>query len=65
MFLTSAISFFVVRSDVVLLTTKNDIALVRNMVLSYMQNQRSIMLAVVPANADIDAEVALIRTTNL
>ncbi|KAJ5821933.1 uncharacterized protein N7525_011217 [Penicillium rubens] len=34
-------------------TTKNDIALVRNMVLSYMQNQRSIMLAVVPANADI------------
>ncbi|KGO75236.1 Dynamin [Penicillium italicum] len=34
-------------------TTKNDIALVRNMVLRYMQNQRSIMLAVVPANVDI------------
>lgn len=34
-------------------TTKNDITLVRNMVLRYMQNQRSIMLAVVPANIDI------------
>ncbi|KAJ5459231.1 Dynamin [Penicillium desertorum] len=34
-------------------TTKNDITLVRNMVLRYMQNQRSIMLAVVPANVDI------------
>ncbi|KAJ5494482.1 Dynamin [Penicillium fimorum] len=34
-------------------TTKNDIILVRNMVLRYMQNQRPIMLAVVPANVDI------------
>ncbi|CAI7610495.1 unnamed protein product [Penicillium glandicola] len=34
-------------------TTKNDITLVRNMVLRYMQNERSIMLAVVPANVDI------------
>ncbi|KAJ5186301.1 hypothetical protein N7449_011065 [Penicillium cf. viridicatum] len=34
-------------------TTKSDIVLVRNMVLRYMQNQRSIMLAVVPANVDI------------
>jgi hypothetical protein len=35
------------------LTTKADIVLVRNMVLSYMRNPRSIMLAVVPANVDI------------
>jgi hypothetical protein len=34
-------------------TTKNDIAMVRSMVLGYMQNPRSIMLAVVPANVDI------------
>lgn len=34
-------------------TTKNDIAMVRNMVLRYMQNRRSIMLTVVPANVDI------------
>ncbi|CAI7633127.1 unnamed protein product [Penicillium crustosum] len=35
------------------LTTKADIVLVRDMVLSYMRNPRSIMLAVVPANVDI------------
>lgn len=35
------------------LTSKSDIALVRDMVLSYMRNPRSIMLAVVPANVDI------------
>jgi hypothetical protein len=35
------------------LTTKTDITLVRDMVLSYMRNPRSIMLAVVPANVDI------------
>lgn len=35
------------------LTTKSDIALVRNMVLDYMQNPRSIMLVVVSANVDI------------
>ncbi|CAG8902290.1 unnamed protein product [Penicillium egyptiacum] len=34
-------------------TTKNDIAMVRNMVLRYMQNRWSIMLTVVPANVDI------------
>ncbi|OQE06918.1 hypothetical protein PENVUL_c016G00528 [Penicillium vulpinum] len=34
-------------------TTKHDITLVRNMVLRYMESQRSIMLAVVPANVDI------------
>ncbi|KAF7716821.1 Uncharacterized protein PECH_008201 [Penicillium ucsense] len=35
------------------LTTKNDITMVRNMVLLYMENPRSIMLTVVPANVDI------------
>lgn len=34
-------------------TTKTDIAMVRNMVLRYMQSSRSIMLTVVPANVDI------------
>ena len=35
------------------LTSKTDIHLVRNMVLEYMRNPRSIMLTVVPANVDI------------
>ncbi|CAG8888842.1 unnamed protein product [Penicillium egyptiacum] len=35
------------------LTSKSDIALIRDMVLNYMRNPRSIMLAVVPANMDI------------
>ncbi|CAG8091590.1 unnamed protein product [Penicillium salamii] len=35
------------------LTSKSDITLVREMVLNYMRNPRSIMLAVVPANVDI------------
>ncbi|KAJ5318544.1 hypothetical protein N7476_004964 [Penicillium atrosanguineum] len=35
------------------LTSKSDITLVWDMVLSYMRNPRSIMLAVVPANVDI------------
>jgi hypothetical protein len=35
------------------LTSKSDIALVRDMVLNYMRNPRSIMLVVVPANVDI------------
>ncbi|GLA56072.1 hypothetical protein AnigIFM63604_004249 [Aspergillus niger] len=35
------------------LTSKSDIALVRDMVLNYMRNPRSMMLAVVPANVDI------------
>lgn len=34
-------------------TTKKDIKLVRNMVMSYMKNPRSMMLTVVPANVDI------------
>jgi hypothetical protein len=34
-------------------TTKTDILLVRNMVLRYMQNRRSVMLTVVPACVDI------------
>lgn len=34
-------------------TTKNDISMVKNMVLRYMENPRSIMLTVVPANVDI------------
>ncbi|KAM5464735.1 hypothetical protein MauCBS54593_006826 [Microsporum audouinii] len=34
-------------------TTKNDIEMVRDMVQSYMNNPRSIMLTVVPANVDI------------
>lgn len=34
-------------------TTKNDILLVRNMVLQYMKNRRSVMLTVVPENVDI------------
>lgn len=38
------------------LTSKSDIVLVRNMVLNYMQNPRSIMLAVVPANVDITTQ---------
>jgi len=35
------------------LTTKDDIALVDNMVQGYMANPRSVMLVVVPCNADI------------
>jgi hypothetical protein len=35
------------------LTSKSDITLVRDMVLNYMRNPRSIILAVVPANVDI------------
>ena len=34
-------------------TTKEDIALVRNMVLGYMDNPRSVMLTVIPANVDV------------
>ena len=34
-------------------TSRTDILLVRNMVLRYMQNRRSVMLTVVPANVDI------------
>jgi hypothetical protein len=34
-------------------TSQKDIGIVRNMVLGYMQNPRSIMLTVIPANVDI------------
>ena len=34
-------------------TTKADMAMVKNMVLNYMKNVRSVILAVVPANVDI------------
>lgn len=40
-------------------TTKADIALVRNMVRSYMQNRRSVILAVIPANIDIATQEIL------
>ena len=41
------------------LTTKADITLVRNMVLGYMENPRSVMLAVVPANVDVATQEIL------
>lgn len=34
-------------------TTTGDISLVRNIVLGYMENPRSVLLAVVPANVDV------------
>nr|POE78436.1 interferon-induced gtp-binding protein mx1 [Quercus suber] len=41
------------------LTTKADITLVKDMVLTYMRNPRSIMLAVVPANVDVATQEIL------
>lgn len=40
-------------------TKKSDITLVRNMVLEYMNNPRSVMLAVVPANVDVATQEIL------
>ena len=40
-------------------TTKADIKMVRAMILSYMRNERSIMLAVIPANVDIATQEIL------
>ncbi|KAL6719642.1 hypothetical protein ACLMJK_001563 [Lecanora helva] len=40
-------------------TSKNDMAMVRNMVNSYMQNPRSVILAVIPANVDIATQEIL------
>ena len=40
-------------------TTKADIQLVRDMVLGYMQNPRSVMLTVIPANVDIATQEIL------
>ena len=41
------------------LTTKHDIEVVKNMVLEYMENPRSVMLAVVPANVDVGTQEIL------
>lgn len=41
------------------LTTKQDIELVRHMVLGYMKNPRSIMLTVIPANVDVATQEIL------
>ncbi|KAK8250481.1 dynamin GTPase [Phyllosticta capitalensis] len=40
-------------------TTKDDILLVEQMVLGYMKNPRSVMLAVIPANVDIATQAIL------
>lgn len=41
------------------LTTKTDMAMVRNMVSSYMKNPRAAILAVIPANVDIATQEIL------
>jgi hypothetical protein len=41
------------------LTTESDVALVRNMVEGYMQNSRTIILAVLPSNVDISTQEIL------
>ncbi|KAJ6188349.1 hypothetical protein N7519_003257 [Penicillium mononematosum] len=41
------------------LTTKQDMKMVKDMVLSYMRNPRSIMLTVIPANVDIATQEIL------
>ena len=41
------------------LTTREDIEMVRNMVLDYMSNSRSIILPVIPANVDIATQEIL------
>ena len=41
------------------LTTKSDITLVKDMVLGYMENPRSVMLTVVPANVDVATQEIL------
>lgn len=47
------------------LTSKSDIKLVRDMVLGYMHNPRSIMLAVVPVNVDIATQEIIKMTCEL
>nr|POE56451.1 interferon-induced gtp-binding protein mx [Quercus suber] len=47
------------------LTTKDDIKLVRDMVLRYMENPRSVMLAVVPANVDVATQEILQLASDL
>ncbi|KAF2133256.1 interferon-induced GTP-binding protein Mx2 [Dothidotthia symphoricarpi CBS 119687] len=46
------------------LTTDNDVTLVRNMVESYMQNSRTIILAVLPSNVDISTQEILKMAEN-
>lgn len=41
------------------LTTKNDISIVRNMIERYMANRRTIILAVIPCNVDINTQEIL------
>lgn len=41
------------------LTTKSDLGLVKNMVLGYMENPRSDMLTVIPANVDVATQKIL------
>lgn len=45
-------------------TTQADMDMVKNMVLSYMQNPRSAMLAVIPANVDIGTQEILDMAEN-
>lgn len=47
------------------LTTKADIELVKNMVLGYMENPRSVMLAVIPANVDVATQEILELATDV
>lgn len=47
------------RDPTVGLTTKEDIKFVRDMVLKYMGNPRSVMLAVVPSNVDVATQEIL------
>lgn len=47
------------------LTTKDDIKLVRDMVLRYMENPRSVMLTVVPANVDVATQEILQLASDL
>ncbi|KAF2183507.1 interferon-induced GTP-binding protein Mx2 [Zopfia rhizophila CBS 207.26] len=46
------------------LTTDSDIALVRNMVQSYIENSRTIILAVLPSNVDISTQEILKMAEN-
>ena len=41
------------------LTTKTDIKLVKDMVMSYMENPRTVMLTVIPANVDVATQEIL------
>src|SRR5438094_427781 len=47
------------------LTTKEDMAMVNNMVHDYMSNPRSVMLTVIPCNVDIATQEILERAQDL